>query len=221
MQLVKQVCPTKFLYVRRALSVPAPRILDIGCGNNSPSITKHWFPECHYSGADIQQYNNNNDDIAAMDAFYQVGADGTGYSSIPDRSFDFIILHHVIEHMPAPVPILSEICSKAKPGGYIWVAFPSVRSLSFPPAAEGTFQFCDDDSHIYIPGVREIANVLLGNGVTILHAGRTRDLAREFVGAAVLPWALLKRLITGRLSVRGLWYLLGFEDHVFGQRKLS
>ncbi len=221
MRLVRQVCPTKFLYVRRVLSTPAPRILDIGCGNNSPSITKHWFPDCHSSGADIQQYNNNNDDIAAMDAFYQVGTGGTGYSAIPDGSFDFIILHHVIEHMPAPVPILSEICSKAKPGGYIWVAFPSVRTLSFPPATEGTFQFCDDDSHIYIPGVREIANVLLGNGVTVLHAGRTRDIAREFVGAAVLPWALLKRLITGRLSVRGLWYLLGFEDHVFGQRKLS
>jgi hypothetical protein len=95
-----------------------------------------------------------------------------------------------------------------------------VRSLSFPPAAEGTFQFSDDDSHIYVPGIREISNVLLENGVKVLHAGRTRDIPREFVGAAVLPWVLLKRLITGRLCVRGLWYLLGFEDHVFGQRRL-
>lgn len=157
--------------------------------------------------------------MAAMDNFYPVGKDGAGYSAIPDGSFDFIILHHVIEHMPAPAPILSEICSKLRPGGYIWVAFPSVRSLSFPPAEDGTFQFCDDDSHIYVPGIREISNVLLESGVKVLHAGRTRDMAREFVGALVLPWALLKRLITGRLSVRGLWYLLGFEDHVFGQRR--
>jgi 2-polyprenyl-3-methyl-5-hydroxy-6-metoxy-1,4-benzoquinol methylase len=107
MRLVKRVCPTKFRYVRRVLSAPAPRILDIGCGNNSPSTTKHWFPDCHYSGVDIQQYNNDDDDTAAMDAFYPVGVDGSGYSAIPNDIFDFVILHHVIEHMSAPAPILS------------------------------------------------------------------------------------------------------------------
>jgi len=219
MQLVRHVWPTKFLYARRVLPARDLRILDIGCGNNSPSITKHWFPRCHYSGADIQQYNNNADDLKAMDKFYPVGVDGSGYSDIPDSSFDLIILHHVIEHMAAPTPILVEICSKLKPGGCIWIAFPSVRSLAFPSAVEGTLQFCDDDSHVYVPGVREVSNVLLANGVKILHAGRTRDRARTLVGVVMLPWALLKWLVTGRLVARGLWYVLGFEDHVFGQRR--
>jgi len=221
MQLVKHVWPTKFLYARRVLSAPDLRILDIGCGNNSPSITKHWFPHCHYSGADIQQYNNDNNDLSAMDTFYPVGVDGSGYSEIPDRSYDLIILHHVIEHMTAPSPILAQICSKLKPGGCIWIAFPSVRSLSFPSAAEGTLQFCDDDTHVYVPSVREISNVLLANGIKVLHAGRTRDVVRTMVGVAVLPWALLRRLVTGRFVVRGLWYVLGFEDHVFGQRRVG
>lgn len=212
------VCPTKFLYVRRRLFGPSQRILDIGCGNNSPSTTKHWFPGCHYSGADIERYNNNNADVVAMDAFYLLGMDGSGYSEIPDSSYDFIILHHVIEHMAASAPILATICSKLKPGGYIWIAFPSLRSLSLP-SASGTLQFCDDPTHIHVPDIREVSNVLLGNGVKVIHAGRTRAFVREVIGIVVLPWALLLKLSTGRLSGKGLWYILGFEDHVFGQRK--
>jgi hypothetical protein len=57
--------------------------------------------------------------------------------------------------------------------------------------------------------------------VKVLHAGRSRDFIRTLIGAVILPWALLKKLITGRLSGKGLWYILGFEDHVFGQRRLG
>ncbi len=155
-----------------------------------------------------------------MDTFYLLNPDGDSYSSIPDSSFDYVILHHVLEHITTPAPILAAVCSKLKPGGYIWIAFPSLRSLSLP-SAEGTLQFCDDPTHVYVPDVREVSNVLLANGVKVLHAGRTRAFLREAIGLAMLPWVLLKRLTTGRLSEQGLWYILGFEDHVFGQRKLN
>jgi SAM-dependent methyltransferase len=217
MRIAMHVCPTKFLYVRRRLPVQAPRILDIGCGNNSPTTTKHWFPGCHYSGADIARYNNSDEDTAAIDTFYPLSIDGSGYSAIPDSSYDFIILHHVIEHMEVPGPILAIICSKLKPGGYIWIAFPSLRSLSLP-SAEGSLQFCDDPTHVYVPDVREVSNILLANGVKVLNAGRSKDFVRALIGAAIFPWALLRRVLTGKLP-KGLWYILGFEDHVFGQRK--
>jgi len=119
--------------------------------------------------------------------------------------------------MPAPVPILKELCSKLKPGGFIWMAFPSVRSLSLPPA-DGTLQFCDDPTRVYLPDFREVCNTLLAYGVKVLHAGRSRNFARGVLGAMVLPFAFLRRLATGRLSSKGLWYILGFEDHVFSQR---
>lgn len=109
-------CPMKFQYVRRKLSLPSLRILDIGCGNNSPTATKRWFPGCHYAGADIQRYNNSDKDVAAMDAFYLLGADGSGYSAIPDGSYDFVILNHVVEHIAEPAPIVATLCSKLKPG---------------------------------------------------------------------------------------------------------
>jgi SAM-dependent methyltransferase len=218
MKIAMHVCPTKFLYARRRLSGSKLRILDIGCGNNSPSTTKHWFPDCHYSGADVTRYNNSDEDMAAMDDFYLLGIDGSGYSAVPDSSYDFVILHHVLEHTTIPELILSSVSSKLKPGGYIWVAFPSPRSLSLP-SAEQTLQFCDDPTHIYVPDFREVSNVLLANGVKIIHAGRSKSFMRMLIGGALLPWDYLRKLTTGKLTGRGLWYILGFEDHVFGQRK--
>jgi SAM-dependent methyltransferase len=218
-RIAMHVCPTKFLYVRRRLSRGARlMILDIGCGNNSPTITKQWFPGCHYSGADIQTYNNTAADLAAIDAFYLLGIDGSGYAAIPDSHYDLIILHHVIEHIPAPVPILEMICAKLKPGGLIWIAFPSLRSLSLP-SADGSLHFSDDPTHVYVPDIRETSNVLMRNGIRILHAGRSKDLVRTLIGIAMLPVALLRRVFTSKFSSRGLWYVLGFEDHVLGQRR--
>ena len=87
---------------------------------------------------------------------------------IPDSSFDFVILHHVLEHILTPEETLTKVCAKLKPGGFIWIAFPSVRSLSLP-SADGTLQFCDDSTHVFLPAVREVSNILLRNGVRILH----------------------------------------------------
>ena len=215
-------CPMKFQYVRRRFSSASIRVLDIGCGNNSPSITKRWFPGCHYTGADIQRYNLNGKDDAAMDEFYLLGVDGTGYDAIPDASYDLVILNHVIEHMTAPAPILTTLCRKLKPGGYIWIAFPSLRSLRLPSSEDETLQFCDDPTHVWLPDVREVANILLANGVKVLHAGPSReDWLTTIADGFKLVKRLLRKMLTGRLSGRGMWYLLGFEDHVLGQRKLD
>ena len=215
-------CPMKFKYVRRRFSSTSIRILDIGCGNNSPSVTKRWFPSCHYTGADIQRYNLSGKDDAAMDAFYLLGADGTGYDAIPDADFDLVILNHVLEHMKEPGPILAALCTKLKPGGYIWIAFPSLRSLSLPPSEDETLQFCDDPTHAYVPDTREVANILLANGVKVLHAGPSKEgLLTTIADAFRLVKRLLRKMVTGRFSGRGMWYVLGFEDHVLGQRRLG
>jgi 2-polyprenyl-3-methyl-5-hydroxy-6-metoxy-1,4-benzoquinol methylase len=212
----------KFRYVRRRLTSSAPRILDIGCGNNSPTVTKRWFPGCHYTGADIQRYNLSKEDDAAMDAFYVLGADGSGYDAISDGGYDLVILNHVLEHMREPEPILVKLCAKLKPGGLIWIAFPSTRSLSLPSSVDETLQFCDDPTHVYLPCVREVANILLANRVKVLHAGRSREGVLTTLGDCVKYMKRLAlRSVTGKFSGRGMWYLLGFEDHVLGRRTLG
>ena len=216
----------KFRFVRGRLPSPSPRILDIGCGNGSPSLTKKWFPGCHYAGADIQQYRLTDADIAAMDEFHLLTAAGSGsaggsdYDAIPDATYDFVILNHVIEHMPAPAPIVAALCRKLKPGGYIWIAFPSERSLTLPHSEDETLNFYDDPTHVYLPKVPEIADILLANGVKVLHAGRSREgPLTMFVDRLRLARRMVKKLFTGKFSGRGMWYVMGFEDHVFGQRQ--
>ena len=212
-------CPMKFRFVRGKLTMAAPRILDIGCGNGSPSLTKKWFAGCHYAGADIQRYKLSNADVAAMDEFYQLGADGSGYDAIPQASYDLVILNHVIEHMREPGPIVARLCGKLKPGGYMWIAFPSQRSLTLPHSVDETLNFYDDPTHVYLPKVAEIAEILLANGVTVLDAGRSREgFWTTIADGFKFCKRRLNKLMTGNFSGRGMWYLMGFEDHVFGQR---
>jgi len=215
--LNKVFCPVKFAYTRSRVG-QRPRILDIGCGNHSPRLTKAWFPDCHYVGADIQRCNNDDGDLALMDEFVPIGADGSGYDGIPNDSFDLVLMNHVVEHMTDPTRVVAEVCGKIKPGGVVWIGFPSMRSLSLP-SASGTLQFCDDDSHVRVVDVKDIANVLLDHGVKVIHAGRSRNLPRFLVGLGLLPRAAASKLLTGRMSALGLWYVLGFEDHVLGQRR--
>jgi SAM-dependent methyltransferase len=155
-----------------------------------------------------------------MDEFFTIGADGSGYAAIPEASYDFVILNHVVEHTAEPAPVVASLCAKLKPGGKIWIAFPSLRSLELPHSVDETLQFCDDPTHVRVPDVREIANLLLSNGVMVLHAGRSREgFLTTLRDVFRLGRRLLVKLFTGRFSGRGMWYLLGFEDHVFGQRK--
>lgn len=215
-------CPMKFRYVRGRFSSPSLRILDIGCGNGSPSLTKRWFPGCHYAGADIQRYNLSDADVAAMNEFFQLGADGSGYDAIPDASYDFVILNHVIEHMAEPAPIVAKLCRKLKPGGYIWIAFPSVRSLSLPHSVDETLNFCDDPTHVYLPDICEVADILLMSGVNVVHAGQSREgFWTTVTDAMKFCKRCIGKIVTGKFSGRGMWYLLGFEDHVLGQRRLD
>ena len=197
------------------------RVLDIGCGNHSPTITKRWLKNCIYTGADIAEYNLNADDRLAMDEFVIVGADGSGYEQISDGTYDLVLMSHVIEHMRDPLPIVAALCRKLKPGGYIYLAFPSVRSLSLPAASDTALNFCDDPTHIRIADVREIAQTMLDNDMRVIQAGRSKDMPRYLLGAMLYPYALLHRAVTGRMRGRGLWHYLGFEDMVLGQRRVK
>lgn len=219
MDVWKILCPVRLKKIRRLLrQARAIDVLDVGCGNHSPKRTKYWLKNARYTGADIADYNIDAEDRACMDGFVLVTPDGGGYEQIPDNAFDIVIFNHVIEHIRNPIPVLSQLCKKLRRGGYIYVAFPSLRSLSLP-SAYGTLNFCDDPTHIRIVDVKEIAQTLLDNDVRIVTAGRSFDLPMYLIGAALYPVALLLRQITGTMKARGLWYFLGFEDMVLGQRR--
>ncbi len=64
----------------------------------------------------------------------------------PDESFDFIVMHHVIEHIPSPANTLKEIMRILKPGGRLFIKTPCCDSI--PSILAGNKWFNDPD-HIY------------------------------------------------------------------------
>ena len=199
--------------------VAEPKILDVGCGNHSPTATRKWFPQCVYHGVDIvEDYNLNEADKKAMQRFIKVEPDGGGYEQIENGAYDFLVMNHVLEHMPNAMEILDCLLEKLRPGAVVYLAFPSERSLQLP-SAQGTLHFCDDSTHVFVPSVREITNLLLSRGFTIVRAGQSKNPVRWWIGALVLPFRWVQRALTGRMSAKGLWYVLGFEASVIAVKK--
>ncbi len=219
-RLQDQFPPPKFKPLIKRFGRPASiTMLDIGLANGSAPLARKWFPNCHYHGADIVESHISPSDRSLLDAFYLVGPDGIqGYDAIADESFDAIILNHVLEHLVNPLDLLITVSAKLKPGGIIFAAFPSPTSLRLP-SGSGTLHFCDDPTHVTMIDIVAVVNCLLRRDIKIIYAGPTRDWLRIAIGAIILPWAFVRRLLTGQWQARGLWYVLGFEDSVVGIKR--
>jgi len=195
------------------------RILDIGCGNGSPSLFKHYWPNSEYHAIDIQYYNLSASDIDQIDRMYIVEPHEL-YNNLELSTYNAIVLNHTIEHMPNAYEILQQLCGYLEDHGVIYIAFPSEKSLSFPTAI-GTLQFCDDSTHVFVPHFREVSNILLAGGCRIKYAGQSRDKPRFILGFFMYIINIVKRIFGMKLSARGLWYFLGFESLCIGIKNVK
>jgi SAM-dependent methyltransferase len=147
--------PARFFYARKYFNYSI-NILDIGCANDSPQVTKRWFPSSTYHGTDIVKTLN-----PCIDSFYLMTANEySDYDDIQNGFYDFVILNHVIEHLEDPSALIKIACSKLRPGGLLWIAFPSASSLNFPSGV-GTLNFSDDSSHIYVVNIIDLSNQII------------------------------------------------------------
>jgi len=216
--LQRLLMPYKFKRITRDFGTDAAlQILDIGCGNHSPTRTKHFFPNCRYFGVDRNTYNNDASDFAAMEKFYPVDlqSDLGGLDALPDGGFDVIIFSHVIEHLPNGLDVVERVSSKLRQGGRFYIEFPCERSLSLP-SMYGTLNFCDDPTHVRVYTVSEIANILLSRGYRIASAGTRRDRFRVLL----TPFNFLFHLFRDRRPAAStLWDALGFACYVYAERR--
>jgi SAM-dependent methyltransferase len=189
--------------------------LDVGCGNHMPRATKRRFPKWRYHGLDRADYNVDAADKAAMTAHYAVDLESENLSTLPDEYFDIIVMSHVIEHLRNGLEVLAALTEKLKPGGRLYVEFPSARSLALP-SMKGSLNFCDDPTHVRVYGVRELSNLLLARGFRIVKAGRRRYWARVILFPVIVP---LKLILRGRLEAGDFWDVAGFADFVFARKE--
>ncbi len=210
--------PVRLDYLNFILRRKGIKVLDVGCGDHSPSLTKSYFPDCLYYGVDRSRgHNLDEKDFECMEAFFEMDLTHPNeLKKIPDNFFDCIIFNHVIEHLPNGKEVLAHLTPKLMPSGIIYVEFPGPLSIHLPSFQnkkflKGTLNFYDDPTHVSLFSAREIKEFLEKQGLKVLRFGTRHSWKRILL----LPLYLIGSIVIYRSILSGiLWDLTGFANYV-------
>ena len=203
----------RFKYIYPIFRGKAFRMLDVGCASHSPAKAKQIFRDVDYHGVDMQDEHLDETDRACLDRFFHLNLETDSFDEIPDDYYDVLIISHVIEHLRNGPEVIAGMGRKVKPGGYVYIEYPSTRSLGLP-SMRGTLQFCDDPTHVRVYDLKEVANVLLANGFKVTRAGTRRDLFRVLL----FPVFALRGYLKGQ-PAGAFWDISGFAEYVFARKE--
>jgi SAM-dependent methyltransferase len=194
---------------------PGARVLDVGCGNNSPRDAKILRPDLHYTGLDIEDYNQQ-DPARYADAYLLVARTEFARAIAAHAGqFDAVVSSHNLEHCDEPAAVLDAMVAALRPGGRLFLAFPCEESVDFP-RRRGSLNFFDDATHSAVPRWATTLETLRARGMVLDYVcKRYRPLLLASVGLALEPAAwLLGRSMPGATT----WSLYGFESIIWGRR---
>jgi len=208
--------PAKYRFLNKLFKQGEFVLLDIGAGNHSASKTKKWFPNCEYHGLDLNKnYNNDENDFKLMQSFYELNLEELNLDSVPNANFDFIMMAHVIEHLKNGDQVLVKLLAKLKPGGYLYVEYPGIRSTRLP-RMKGTLNFFDDDTHLRVYSLTELYNLFLKNNTEIIKGG-----TRKYIpNILMMPFKVIHNLIKyGKILPSIFWDFFGFAEFILIKKK--
>ena len=208
--------PAKYRFLNKLFKQGTFVLLDIGAGNHSASKTKKWFPNCEYHGLDLNKnYNNDENDFKLMKSFYELNLEELNLDSVPNAHFDFIMMAHVIEHLKNGDQVLVKLLAKLKPGGYLYVEYPGIRSTRLP-RMKGTLNFFDDDTHVRVYSLTELYNLFLKNNTEIIKGG-----TRKYIpNILMMPFKVIHNLIKyGKILPSIFWDFFGFAEFILIKKK--
>jgi 2-polyprenyl-3-methyl-5-hydroxy-6-metoxy-1,4-benzoquinol methylase len=190
------------------------RVLDVGCGNDSPVLFKALRPDIYYVGLDVGDHNHSINPNQVADEYIVVPAEEFD-EAIPGTGgrFDAIVSAHNLEHCNNPGRVLSNMAQALAPGGLVYLSFPSEASLGFPSRA-GCLNFHDDPTHNIVPKFDEVCEALRQQGLTIQFAERRyRPFVKSIQGLLAEPVSRAKKRV-----MPGTWALYGFESVIWAVR---
>ena len=194
------------------------KVLDVGCGNNSPQYMKTCRPDIYYVGLDIGIYNQMTDPTEYADEF--ILTDPENFASEIrkyENMFDVVISTHNLEHCNEYRDVLMAMIRALGKNGLFHLVFPCEASVNFP-SRKGTLNFYDDPTHKNVIPYQSVIDTLEQNGLKIVFARkRFRPLIPFLVGLICEPY----RRFTGTLegSMRATWALYGFETLIVAKKE--
>lgn len=194
------------------------KILDVGCGNNSPKKIKQIRPDLYYVGLDIGIYNQSDDINSISDEFILTTPE-LFHEEIEnkEKTFNAVISAHNLEHCNEPDKVLTAMSKSLLKDGLLYLAFPSEASLKFP-SRKGTLNFLDDPTHHQVPNLVHVISILESNNMTILKlVKRNRPIIPFLIGLIFEP---LGRMINRQAPFKGTWALYGFETIIVARKNV-
>ena len=191
------------------------RILDVGAAAEDARIAKSRFPSCRFEAVNIAEIGPS--EAREFDAYHRCDLDDTDLSFLPDGAYDYVISSHTIEHLADGRATVARLCAKLRPGGLLYLEWPSVESLGFPIRGLG-LNFHDDATHVRTFALDEIAEIVRAAGIEVEFAGRRRMWLRLLISPVLIAVHSLKRR---RLVLYDCWDLTGFCYVVRGRLKAT
>jgi SAM-dependent methyltransferase len=146
-----------------------PSVLDVGCGNDSPSLIKSILPSCVYTGIDVSDYNQTKTNVA--DNYILVSPDVFSDEILKmSNSFDVVLSSHNLELCNKREETLIAMIKALKPKGRLYLSFPSEKSVEFP-SRQGTLNYYDDNTHKDLPpSYEKVLEILKENNMSVLYS---------------------------------------------------
>ncbi len=204
---------TSYIYYNKVTFIremKGGKVLDIGCGNHSPSKTKKANSSIYYVGVDIHKYYINDSDIKASDEIYFFDVENyfERIQTEINHSFNYIICGHVIEHLPDKEILFKTIKQKLVKGGKCFITTPNINSVNFP-STSNTLNYYDDETHVGMPVTfQQIYDLCSKNDLrlSMFHI-QNRSVLSYLFGFVLEPIRMLLRK-----SMPFTWNYWGFED---------
>lgn len=119
------------------------KILDIGCrtGGYLKKLSENGYKNLF--GIDVSQYAlklcREKFDCCEMDLMNM---------GFPDKTFDYVHMSHVLEHVPNPIVALKNVSEALKENGLLFIEVPLQKRKIFEKRNNGHFYFFEEESDL-------------------------------------------------------------------------
>ncbi len=193
-------------WLRRAGTTPQSRILDVGSGGGALLRALDAAGYAHLTGVD--PFLGGDARVGRVTlrraTVEQLAGEARG-------AFDLVMIHHALEHVPAPRETLAAMRALLAPGGHCLVRVPLAPSLALERYADRWVQL-DAPRHLVIPSERGLVALAAAVGLALVTSAHDSD------GIQVWGSELYRRDVTLSEGARQVGWLAKQRARRFARR---